>query len=81
MKDLIAGAERHRANIRNGKFGRMLTAEEQRAKRREYTGNYNKRWAKISVSLGVYERIARAAKELRTTQARIIERACAGVGK
>lgn len=54
---------------------------EQSAKRREYTINYKKRWAAIGLPIPVYERIAKAAKERSITQAQVIERACAEVGR
>lgn len=54
---------------------------EERAKRREYTINYKKRWAAISVPDPVFQRIKAAAAERGITQADLIERACAGVGK
>lgn len=54
---------------------------EERERRRKYTANAKRRWAAISVPTPVAQRIYDAAKARNITQAQVIERACAGVGR
>lgn len=54
---------------------------DERERRRGYSKAYKQRWAAISIPRPTYERIREAAKERGITQAQLIERACAEVGK